>query len=143
MGNMPRHIGGTQKPLAMDEGVVFLLIDMDFRMGEIRQSAAMVKVHVRQDDMFYIFRLIAQPPHLMDGGFLRVKGHPGDETEELREPGGMCIIIQPQACVDEGQPLIGLKQQADCTCLPPTRDARITGETVEDMDLHSITYNSP
>jgi len=110
-------------------------------MGEIWQSAAMVEVHVREDDMFYIFRLITQPSDLMHGGFLRVKGHPGDETEELREPGGMCIIIQPQACVNESQPLIGFKQQADCTCLPRTRNARITGETVENMNLHEITYN--
>lgn len=64
-----------------DEGIIFFLVHVDFRMGKIRQSTAMVKVHMCEDDMFYIFRLVAQPPNLMHGGFLRIKGHAGDETE--------------------------------------------------------------
>jgi len=101
MSDMSFHIGSAQKPFSSYKGIIFLLVHMNFCMGKIRKPATMVKVHVSQDDVFYVFRLRAQPLYLINRRFLQIKWHDGNEAKELRKPCRICIIFKPQTCVYE------------------------------------------
>ncbi len=105
-------------------------------MGKIRQPAAVIEVHVGEDDVLEVFGLVTQPLDLIHSRFLRIERHDGDDTKELREPCGMCVILNPQPRINKCQSLIRFEQQADRARLPPTRYARVACKAVENFNFH-------
>lgn len=107
---------------------------MDADIGKIGQATSMVEVRVSQDDMVDIFRWIAQPRHLADGGFLGIQRDDGDRLEYAYDRWRVEVIVLTKAGVDQGRSLIGLEQQTQCAALPALREAGIAGETVQKVD---------
>src|SRR3990172_4946216 len=81
VGDVALNIGRSQETPLMYEGFIFLSDNMDFCVGKIRQSAAMVKMHVGQNDMLEIFRSVSKLLHLVDRGLARVERHDRDDAE--------------------------------------------------------------
>jgi hypothetical protein len=54
---------------------MFLAMDVDLRVGEVRQAAAVIEVHVGQDDVTNVLRLISEAGDLADRRLLPPKGN--------------------------------------------------------------------
>jgi len=102
----------------------------------------MVEVHVGEDDVFYILALVAEFGELINHRFLRVKGHEGNDAKELREPGGVGIILQPKTRIHEGDSVIRFDQQTGQSRFPSAWDACTAGKAIQDANGHdwNIAY---
>jgi len=134
--NMPRDISRANVPFSMNKRIIFLFVYMDFGMRKIRQPADMIKMHVGQENVLYIVRLVSESGELIDGRLLRVKWHVGDDAKELREPGGVGVILQAQTRIHEDKTMIRIDQQADQSRFPPAWDTSATSEAIEDANSH-------
>jgi hypothetical protein len=112
-------------------------MQMNFRVGEIRQTAAMIEMHVSKDNMANIIRMQTQALDLPEGRFLRVHWNVRYYLEQAHDSGRMRIISKARASIDQGQALICLNQGANGSSLQAGRPTGITGETIENMDRHS------
>ena len=118
------------------EGVVFLLVGVHCSVGEIRQPAAVIEVHVGQDDVAHVLRGVAQAGDLAQGRFLRIQGHVRNHLEHAQDRWSAQVIVQAWTCVDQRQPLAGFDQQAQRPAAPVRRYARVASEAVEVMNVH-------
>lgn len=101
----------------------------------------MIEMHVSEENVFYVFGLVSEFWELMDNRFVWVEWHVGDNTKELRKPGGAGIILQAKSRIHEGESLIGFNQYTDQSRLPIAWDAGTTGKTVEDANGHIVDYS--
>jgi hypothetical protein len=108
---------------------------VDFCVWKVRQAAAMIKMHMSENDMLDVFRFVSHFPHLIDRRFIRVEGHICDDAEKICEPGWIAIICQTQTGIDEGKTLISFGQQAKRASLP-IREAGVAGKAVEHVNGH-------
>ena len=122
----------------MDERIIFPFEHMDFGLWKIRKAANVVKVHVGENDVFYIFGSVPESGKLVDCRLLRIKWHIGDDAEELCEPGRVGVVLQTETCIHEDRSQIGFNEKADKSCFPIAWEARTTGETIEDADGHDF-----
>ncbi len=118
------------------EGGMFALMDVHGCPGEIRQTAAVVKMHVGEDDVADVFRAIAEPLDLVEGGFFRVKGNLHQYPEQIHHPVRAGVILQAWPGVNQPEALIRFHQGADQPGLLLERWAVITGKAVEEVDGH-------
>jgi hypothetical protein len=102
---------------------------MDGRPGKIRQTSTVVEVHVRQDNVANILRLVSKPSDMVDRRFRRIKGHVHDDPKKACKPGGVGVVIQPQASIDQHKSLVGFGQQAEHAGFPII-ETGITGEAI-------------
>ena len=136
--NMTRNIRRAEVPFAMDERIIFFFVDMDFDVGKICQPANVVEVHVGEDDVLYVFGFVSEFGELIDCRLVRIKWHVGDDTKELREPGGIGIILQTETCIHKGESLIGFDEQTDQSRFPIAWGAGATGKSVENTNGHNL-----
>ena len=111
---------------------------MDLGMGKIRQSAAMVEVHVRENDMPHSLGTKTQTLDLPDRRFLGVHRNMRDHLEQAYDRGWVGVILQAGSRVDEHQALRGLNQAADSAGLQPGWPACVAGKDIESVDRHLI-----
>ncbi len=95
----------------------------------------MIKVHVGEDDVPDVFRLVSQSLHLIDRRFVWIKWHFGNDAEELGKPGWVGIIIQSKACIYKNRSLICFNQQTNHARFQIS-NAGIAGEAVEQVNGH-------
>jgi hypothetical protein len=138
MGNIAREVGVfiPMKNLMVGKGIVLPVMYVDFGIREIGQSAAVVEVHVGEDDMFYVIRFVSQLFYSIDRCFAWVKGQLSDDAEKLRHPGWVGVIVETEACIQKDQPLIRFDQQTNHACFQFTRPACVAGEAVKEMNGH-------
>jgi len=93
-------------------------MNMNYGVGEIRQTTAVVKVHMGQHDVPHVLRLVAEARDLAHGGLLRVHGHSRDDLEQACDARLVDVIILPKARIHEYKPLAGLDQQTQRPGVP-------------------------
>ena len=91
--------------LVIGEGFVLAPVHVDFGVGKIGESAAVVEVHVGEDDVLHVFGFISHPLDLVNRRLLRVERHDGDDAEELCEPGWAGVIFEAEAGIHERESL--------------------------------------
>ena len=123
--------------LAVGERVVFTFVDVDFGARKIGQSADVIEVHMRENDVLHIGGIESQGADAVDRGFVHVERHVGDDAEELREPGRVGIVAQAEARVHEGESLAGFDQQAEQSRFHFGGEAGVAGEAIEQVDGHA------
>lgn len=94
-------------------------------------TAAMIEVHVREDDVLHVPRLVPQRFQAAYRRFSRVKRHDREDAEQPRDRGRMGIIQQAQACIHENGTVIRFDQQAERSGFHFTGPAGIAREAVE------------
>lgn len=138
MGNVTGIVGelGKLAYLSTGKSVILPPMHMDFGMGKVGKSADVVEVHVGEENVLYIFGLVAQLFDAIDRRFVWVERHDGDDLEKFRHPGWVGIIIEAEAGVYKNQSLIGFNQKTGHAGFQFAGPAGITGETVEQVDGH-------
>jgi hypothetical protein len=112
---------------------------VDFGPGEIGYSTAVIEVHVCQNDIPGVLGSVSKLLHTIDGYFVRVERHCGDDTEQLRHPSWPKVLIASEAGVYQNRSLIGIDQQTGHASFQFARPAGIASETVEQVNGHAIT----
>ena len=69
--------------------------------GKVAQPPAVVKVHVRKDDMPDVFWAVPQTSGLADGRLVGVHSDLGDHLEHAEDSGGAKVIVQAGPGVNE------------------------------------------
>ncbi len=117
--------------------IIFFAMDMQLGERKIRQTTAVVKVHMGKHDMADIFGLKAEFSNLIESSLLRIKWHIRDDLEQPQHAMRVCIIFPARTRVYQYQTLRSFHQRTDQTCLQPGRRAGIASEAVENMDRHT------
>ena len=120
------------------EGVILALVNMNFRVRKIGQTAAVIEVHVREDDVVHIFGFISETLNLIDRRIPGIKWHVRDDAKEIGEPGRVGVIAQTKSCVHEYRTLVSLHQQAKRARFHFGGKARIAGKAIEQMNVHDL-----
>jgi hypothetical protein len=125
---------------------VFPAMDMHFRLGEIRNSAGMIPVEMREQEMSHVIRRETQRLHLLERRLGRVEPRRGLPDPAAAEAVRLRDIVEPKAGVDKSETVVGLDQQTVANHPRPLPDtARTIHETppdrahragVEMMDAH-------
>ena len=108
-------------------------MDVNGRLGKIPQPAGVVEVEVGQDDMAQITGRVAESLDLAQGGLVLIARGAHQAEEEAHKRGGIGIVQAAKAGVHQGEPLVGLDEQAVDDALHPGK-ARPQGAAVEVMN---------
>jgi hypothetical protein len=110
---------------------------MHLGLRKIWQAAAVVKVHVGQDDVTHIFRLVSQAGDLTCRGLLGLEGHNGDDLKNAQDSRRMNVILLSQPGVHKDETLLRLDQQAECAGAPMRWHAGVACETIKTVYGHA------
>jgi len=94
------------------ESFVFSLVNMDAGVGEIRQSAAVIEVHVGQHHVTHVHRIVTEKGDLPDCSLVRIQRHMCENLESAKYTRLVNVVPLARTCVDEHEPLVGFDQQA-------------------------------
>ncbi len=86
--------------------------NMDRSVGEVADSSRVVEVEMRRHDVTNIARAVAQIRDLPQRRLGDVKARPHHCVEQESEPPRLVDILDPEAGVDQDQPVVALDQQA-------------------------------
>ena len=68
---------------------------MDRCIGKVRQSSAVIEVHVGQHDVPNVRRRVSEPRDLPDGGLPRIEGNMREHTKRIENGRPVDIVIRP------------------------------------------------
>lgn len=137
--NVSRDVGifVPVEDLSIRERVVFVLVHVDFGLRKIGKPATMVEMHVGEDDVLYVPRLVSQCSQAAYCRFGRIEGHDREDAKQPCDRGRLGIILQAQAGVHENETMIRFDQQAECSGFHFAGPAGVAREAVEKTDGHT------
>ena len=137
MRNVAAHVcqvSETTRP--PDEGLKFTLMYMHGGRGKVAQPPAVVKVHVREDDMPDGFWTVPQTSDLADGRLGGVHSDLGDRLEHAEDFGRAKVIVHAGPGVYEHKPLRSFCHNAERACAPTTWHTSVACEAVQKLECH-------
>ena len=141
MGNMLTNIRQIRPSIRSSHiGFALFAMNMNAVVRKIWQTAAVIKMHMAQDDVAYFRWLVTQMLYLLNGGFHLVLWDFRDNPKYVEDAWMLDVIIFLKPGINQYRTLAGFNQQSQCSCLPTRRNKGIAGKAIQIMGCPTYSH---